>query len=371
MSAPRFAFYMPHLRIGGAERVMVNLANHFAERGVAPAMLLDRRDGALVDALAPDIDVIALDAPRTLAALPRLVRVLRALRPQVLLSAITYNSPVAILAALLARQGTRVAVAEHTILSRELGERGWRQRTLLPPVLRLAYRRAAAILCPADAIADDLAALTGIARERIEVLPNPVIGPDAAMRALRPADDPWFAEAVPVFVAAGRLAPVKDFATLLRGFALLAAVRPARLVLLGDGPLRAELEAEATRLGIADRVRFRGAVADPLPYLARAACVVSTSRYEGFGNVLVEAMACGAPVVSTDCPGGPRTILDGGRLGSLVPVGDHAALAAAMSAMLAERPAADMLRRAAQRYAIDAAGDAYLERLRRLAHAAR
>ena len=366
MTAPRYAFYMPHLRIGGAERVMVNLANHFAARGAAPVMLLDRREGALVDALAPEIEVVALDAPRAMAAAPGLARALRSRRPAVLLSAITYNSPVAILAALLARTGTRVAVAEHTILSRELAERGRRDRWLVPRLLRLAYRRAAAILCPTDAIADDLAALIGIARDRIDVLVNPVIGPDVAVRALRQADDPWFAEATPVFVAAGRLAPVKDFSTLLRAFALVAAERPARLILLGDGPLRPALQAEATALGIGDRVRLKGAVADPLPYLARAACVVSSSRYEGFGNVLVEAMACGAPVVSTDCPGGPRMILEAGRLGRLVPVGDHAALAAAMSATLSERPSAEILRQAAQRYAIDRAGDAYLERLRKL-----
>jgi glycosyltransferase involved in cell wall biosynthesis len=362
-----FAFYMPHLRTGGAERVTVNLANHFAARGERAVMVLDRRDGALVEALSAGVELAVLDAPRTLAALPRLTRFLKARRPRVLLSGITYNSPVAILAAKLARAGTRVAVAEHTVLSQELKERGLRDRAIVPPLLNLAYRGAAAILCPSEAIADDLAGLCGIPRGRIEVLANPVVGADLPRRAARAPAEPWFAEKIPVFAAAGRMTPVKDCPTLLAAFARVRAQRPARLLLLGEGPLRGELEARAAALGLAGSVRLPGAVADPVPYFARAAAVVSSSRYEGFGNVLVEAMACGTPVVSTDCPGGPRGILGDGRYGALVPVGDAAALAEAMLAALDRRPDAASLREGAARYAIDRAGDAYLERLRRLA----
>ncbi len=362
----RFAFYMPHLRTGGAERVTVNLANHFVRRGERPLMILDRRDGALVDALAPGVEVVALDAPRTLAALPRLRRVLIQRRPAVLLSGITYNSPIALLAAGLAGRRTRVAVAEHTVLSQELAERGPRDRAVVPRLLHLAYRHAAAIICPTEAIADDLAALCGIARARIDVLPNPVLGDDTAARAARPVAEPWFADPVPVFVAAGRMTPVKDFATLIAAFARVAGARPARLVLLGDGPLRDALLAEAASLGVADRVRLPGVVDDPLPFFARAAAVVSSSRYEGFGNVLVEAMACGTPVVSTDCPGGPRAILGGGRLGRLVPVGDAQALAAAMLATLEQRRDPALLKEGTARYTIERAGDAYLERMKAL-----
>jgi glycosyltransferase involved in cell wall biosynthesis len=362
-----FAFYMPHLRTGGAERVTVNLANHFAARGERALMVLDRRDGALVEALSPEVELVALDAPRTLAALPRLVGFLRRRRPKVLLSGITYNSPIAILAAKLSRAGTRVAVAEHTVLSRELAERGARDRRVIPPLLNFAYRGAAAILCPTEAIADDLAALCGIARARIEVLANPVVGADLPQRAARAPAEPWFAEKIPVFAAAGRMTPVKDFPTLLAAFARVRAKRPARLVLLGDGPLRAGLEAQAQALGLGDCVRLPGAVADPVPYFARAAAVVSSSRYEGFGNVLVEAMACGTPVVSTDCPGGPRAILADGRYGALVPVGDAAALAEAMLVALDRKTDPESLRAGAARYSVERAGDAYLERLRKLA----
>lgn len=362
-----FAFYMPHLRTGGAERVTVNLANHFAQRGERVLMVLDRRDGALLQALDAEVELISLDAPRTLAALPRLMRLLKARRPGVLLSGITYNSPIAILAAKLSGAGTRVAVAEHTVLSQELMERGLRDRAAIPPLLNLAYRGAAAILCPSAAIADDLAKLCHIARERIDVLANPVVGDDIARRAAARPDHPWFADSIPVFVAAGRMTPVKDFPTLIEAFALARSKRPARLVLLGEGQLRPALQDRVRSLNLGDAVQLPGAVADPVPYFARAAAVVSSSRYEGFGNVLVEAMACGTPVVSTDCPGGPREILDGGRYGALVPVGDVGALAQAMLAVLDRRPDAADLRAGAQRYAIAGAGDAYLARLRRLA----
>jgi glycosyltransferase involved in cell wall biosynthesis len=361
------AFYMPHLITGGAERVTVNLANHFVRRGEKSLMVLDRRDGALIEALDANVELIALDAPRTLAALPRLTRLLKSRRPDVLLSGITYNSPIAILAAKLSGAGTRVAVAEHTVLSQELAERGPRDRWTIPPLLNLAYRAAAGIIAASDAIADDLARLCRIARSRIEVLANPVIGGDIAQRAAVKPDHPWFAEPVPVFVAAGRMTKVKDFPTLIAAFARVQAKRKARLLLLGDGPLRGPLEAQARSLGLAGAVALPGALADPLPYFARAAAVVSSSRYEGFGNVLVEAMACGTPVVSTDCPGGPRGILEDGRYGTLVPVGDAEALAQAMLAALDRRSDAATLRAGAARYTVERAGDAYLERLRKLA----
>jgi glycosyltransferase involved in cell wall biosynthesis len=362
-----FAFYMPHLNTGGAERVTVNLANHFAGRGERALVVLDRREGALIQALDPRVELVALEAPRTLAALPKLAALFKQRRPKAVLSGITYNSPIAILAAKLGRAGTRVAVAEHTVLSQELKERGLRDRLVVPPLLRLAYRGASAIIAASGAIADDLASLCRIPRGRIDVLANPVIGADIAKRAAPPAGHRWFAEKEPVFVAAGRMTPVKDFFTLLTAFAKLRAKRPARLLLLGDGPLRAGLEKEAASLGLAGSVELPGAVAEPMPYFARAAAVVSSSRYEGFGNVLVEALACGAPVVSTDCPGGPRTILDGGRYGRLVPVGDAEALAGAMLEALDARPDPALLSAGAQRYAIAAAGDAYLRRLKEIA----
>ena len=158
---------------------------------------------------------------------------------------------------------------------------------------------------------------------------------------------------VPVIVAAGRLVAVKDLWTLLEAFRLLLAVRPARLYVMGDGPELAALQAERRRLGLEDCVEFAGHVANPMPYIARADQLVVSSRFEGFGNVIVEALVCGTTVVSTDCPVGPAEILDHGRLGYLVPVGAAGALSEAMASALASPVPAAELRSAARRYSLE------------------
>jgi glycosyltransferase involved in cell wall biosynthesis len=163
-----------------------------------------------------------------------------------------------------------------------------------------------------------------------------------------------------VVLGIGRLAPAKDFATLLRAFALLRAKRPARLVLLGEGPERARLAALAQQLGVADDVRMPGFVRNPFAWLARAGALASSSVYEGLANVLREALACGCPVVATDCPSGTAEALEGGALGRLVPVGDPHALAQALFETLASPPSSEERARRAQLVAGEGAVDRYL-----------
>jgi glycosyltransferase involved in cell wall biosynthesis len=189
-----------------------------------------------------------------------------------------------------------------------------------------------------------------------------VVTPELYRLAEEPLDHPWFAPGQPpVILGVGRLEPQKDFATLLRAFSTVHADRPCRLVILGEGGQRRELQALAAELGIAADLAMPGFVTNPYAYLRHASLFAFSSRWEGFGNALVEALAVGTPVVSTDCPDGPSEILEGGRFGPLVPVGDHAALADAMRLVLDGPPAPDQLRAAAQRYTQEVSATAYLE----------
>lgn len=217
-------------------------------------------------------------------------------------------------------------------------------------------------------VARDAAAVLDLDPARIAVVANPVDAERIAeLAGVRPAHAWLESGAPPVLLSVGKLQPQKDHATLLRAFALLRAQRPVRLVILGDGPLPGRLERLARELGIADEVAFSGFVVDPFGWMAQAAAVVSSSRFEGLSNVLIEALAAGATIVATDCPHGPAEVLDHGACGRLVPVGDAAALAAAMAAAL-DDPADPVRQRArARSFALDTAVEGYLRVLRPLA----
>jgi glycosyltransferase involved in cell wall biosynthesis len=199
---------------------------------------------------------------------------------------------------------------------------------------RLIAPMADRIVSVSRGVAEDMASCAGYRRDRIEVIPNPVVSRDLTELAAAEIDHRFFNSAIPVVVGVGRVVAEKDFATLLRAFQHLRKKRAARLALIGDGPLRESLEETATVLGVRDDVAFLGFRTNPYPFMKRAAALVLPSRYEGFGNVLVEALALGTSVVSTNCPHGPAEILDRGRFGLLVPVGDPKAMASAMEQIL-------------------------------------
>jgi glycosyltransferase involved in cell wall biosynthesis len=266
----------------------------------------------------------------------------------------------------LSRLDCRIVVSEHNQASGHVGVANpWADRHGLP-LLRGAYLAADAIVTASIGVADRLAAHTGIPRDRITTVYNPVVAPDLLVKARGPVDHPWFAPGEPqVILGVGRLLPQKDFATLIRAFAGLRSRRPARLVILGAGleSERAALKTLATDLGIAHDVEIPGFAQNPFAYMSRAAVFVLSSRYEGLGNVLIEALACGTPVVSTDCPSGPREILEDGRFGPLVPVGDEVALARAIEEVLDDPSPPERLRARAARFSVERAADSYLELL--------
>jgi glycosyltransferase involved in cell wall biosynthesis len=320
---------------GGAERLHLGLAPLWAERGIDLRLLLDRRAGALLDLVPPQIRVDSLGAERQLDAIPRLVRYLRDDPPDVLIANMEHMAVIAIVARCIARAPTRIIITQHNSLAQQFNRRSWQWR-VLPPLFRWALARADGIVAVSAGVADEMAEITGVSRTRMTVIHNGVVGPEFLAAARLPTANPLASNGEePLVLGMGRLVAQKDFATLIRAFAELAADSPGRLVILGEGPLRSDLEQLATELGVADQVALPGFAADAPAWLARADLFVLSSAFEGFGNVIAEALAVGTPVVSTDCPHGPSEILEGGRHGRLVPPGDAPAMAAAMRATLA------------------------------------
>lgn len=359
MSGP-IAFFLPSLCGGGAERVIVNLAQGITERGLPVDLVLAAAEGPLLEQLPPAVRVVDLHAPRVLRSLGPLTGYLRRERPRVLVASMGHANVVAVWAARLARRGTPVIVTVHNTLSQTSRDRGGLAGGVWPHLLRTFYPWAARVVAVSRGAADDLARTSGLPRERVEVVYNPVIMPATMARAREAPDHPWFAPGEPpVVLGVGRLTRQKDFATLVRAFAEVRRRRPARLIILGEGEDRPALEALAAELGVRDDLALPGFRDNAMAYMAGSAVFVLSSAWEGLPTVLIEAMAAGTRVVSTDCPSGPREILQDGRLGALVPVGDPAALAAAILEALA-RPAGGIPPDALTPFTRDAAVDHYL-----------
>ena len=210
-------------------------------------------------------------------------------------------------------------------------------------------------------VAHNLAATLAVPDADITTIYNPVVTADLSLKIAAPPNHPWLSSdtATPVVLAAGRLSEQKDFPTLIKAFARIAARRTCRLIILGEGQKRKHLEDLIMGLGLGDRVSLPGWVENPFAFMARASLFVLSSRFEGLPGVLVQALACGCPSVSTDCPAGPGEILQGGRLGPLVPVGDHVALAKAMEQVLDRPPDRRVLQERGAEFSVENAVGAY------------
>jgi glycosyltransferase involved in cell wall biosynthesis len=243
-------------------------------------------------------------------------------------------------------------------------------------VIRLAHKLvpwiypwADEIIAVSKGVGEDLAEFSGLPIDRITVINNPVITPRLRQLASEPADHPWFVLGQPpVILGVGRLTAQKDFGTLMKAFAELRKHRDARLIILGEGPGRPELERLAEDLGLRGDVQLPGFVQNPYAFMSGAALLALSSRWEGSPSVLIESLGCGTPVVATDCPSGPNEILEAGRYGPLVPVGDSQRLAEAMLATLETPLPADILRQKAEDFTVEVSAQRYLQVL--LGHAA-
>jgi glycosyltransferase involved in cell wall biosynthesis len=348
---------------GGVELVFALLSSSFARRGHRVSLVLDNAIGPNLAHVSPEVRVVDLKARRTRYAPFLLARFLRREQPDVLLSAMDIPNMVAVLAARLAGRPKRVVVSIRSVWSIRLAKAStWQERSLrwIGPWV---HRRAAAVIAVSDYVANDFAVAAALPRGRICRIYNPVL-PDIHRRAAEPLDDPQFAPgAPPVILGIGRLEEVKDFASLIRAFAILRQQQhvDARLVILGDGSLRGELLALRASLGLDDSVSLPGFINNPYPYLRNAAVFALSSTREAFGIVVIEALALGIPVVSTDCPGGPAEILERGRFGRMVRVGRPELMAAAIRQTLADPPDRAALQARAAAFDLESAARDYLE----------
>jgi glycosyltransferase involved in cell wall biosynthesis len=401
----RFGIYMRSVRSGrGAEKVAIHVAMGLAARGHRVDLLLEERGGHLTE-LAQDAGVAIRDLraePRApareralqIAALAgvlsspagwrnagfrglrplvqlalgddppvaALLRYVRRERPDAVLAFLNYPNFALLLASRLAPRETRwlVSVRNHVSTSSANARSRWNRS--IPDLMRRCFHFADRVVAPSQGVADDIVDITGLPRERVRVIHNPVSS-DVPLLAKAPVAHPFFEEAgVPVLVAAGKLKPQKDFETLLRAFRIARDARPMRLIILGEGDPTA-LRALAVELGVAADVDWPGHVENPYAWFRRASVYVLSSAWEGFPNVLVEALACGCPVVSTDCPSGPAEILDGGRHGKLVPVGAAGDLAKAILETLETPPPVEHQLARSREFSMERAIDAYEELL--------
>lgn len=353
------AIFLMDLGGGGAERVMINLGQGFAEGNLKVDLVLVKAEGPYLPQLDPQINVIALDKPRLIFSLPSLVNYLKQKQPKILLSALEDTNFVALVARKLAGVSTQVAVTVHNHLSRESKNSTQLKRRLTPNLVRLLYPMADYVIGVSKGVADNLIEL-GVCPDKTHFIYNPIVSSELFKKLQEPVDHPAFSSGQPpVILGVGRLTKQKDFSTLVQAFAIVRQQREARLMILGQGSEKAELERLIQQLGLTEDILFPGFVPNPYAYMAHSAVLVLSSAWEGFGNVLVEAMAAGTPVVSTNCESGPAEILANGEYGQLVPVGNAQALADAINMTLDQPMEPERLRQRANLFSLQQSVNQY------------
>ncbi len=337
---PQISFFIHSLDGGGVERNTLNLIQGFVKKGFKVDLLLRSAQGEYLSQLPPQVRIVELG--NGFQGLLRLIKYLKQEKPLNLFSAMYPINEMAILAKYLTKSSTRIIVSIHSILSSQehIVEFRW-------PILnkihahwvrlsaRLFYPWADDIVIVSHAAAKDFVEVTGIPLSRIQVIYNPVITPELLEKSKQPLDHPWFKQGEPpVILAVGRLHQIKNFSHLIRAFAMVRQVQPARLMILGTGAEEKQLKALICELGIEQDVVLPGFVDNPYAYIIASSVLVLSSLAEALPTVIIEAIALGTPVVSTDCPSGSREILVGGKYGELVPVGDSQAMAEAIKRVL-------------------------------------
>lgn len=344
------AFVYRDLSLGGVQRMITNLANGLATDGHSIGICLVRHHSAHYTDLHSSIRVVRFQARTPVGAFLSIFRYLRKAKPKAVYTATPHFNIMCMIANAILGFPARVVISEHSDTEQEFRRMPWSLYKLSMLLIPLIYPYADQIVAVSSGTADSLSRFGRLQRKNIRVVFNPAFDEEILAQAAESLDHPWCDPKYRMIVAAGRLVPQKDFSTLIRSFAHLNRQHAdTRLIILGEGDERTRLQTLIDELGQHENVSLPGSDTNPYRWFKRSRVFVLSSLWEGFGNVLVEALACGCTVVSTDCPSGPSEILGEGRWGELVPIGDAKALAAAIELALANpRDSDDCLRRARQ-----------------------
>lgn len=332
MQNKRVAIFVPTLASGGAESTMVILAGELQARGYEVDLLVKSKEGGFSQSIPDSIRIIDFNVSTMRYTLRKLISYCNNEHPICIVSAMELPNLISILAGLVVRQGPKTIISIHAIISKQKPIYGRIADRILFGFL---FRFSDNIVCVSNTCAQDAIAYLRLPRAKVRVIYNPVFRPEILDKAREPVSCSWYHDKSTIkIISIGRLVADKDHKTLLKAFKLIRDTYAAKLIILGEGPLRPDLLHLIKLLDLEQDVWLPGFVQNPYPLISQSDVFVLSSTSEGLGNVLIEAMACNCPVVSTDCPGGPREILNGGQYGHLTPVGDPVAIAAAVTSVL-------------------------------------
>ncbi len=353
---------MSNLEIGGTQRVMLHLAEGLLKEGIFVDIVAVRAQGPFLKIVPAEANLIDLRAKRTLFAIPALIRYLRKNRPDAVLSGLTHINIAAIISRSFSGISTRLIASERNNLTQKKINSPKLWDRFLYAVVNLFYPFADGIITVSKDVADDLARSAKLDPEKIIPIHNPIPMDEVREFSKEKISHPWLSDdTASLILAVGRLHRQKDYPTLIKAFNVFRQRKPAHLMIIGEGKERQKLEKIISASPFSDDICLMGKIDNPFPYMARADVFVLSSEWEGFGNVLVEALACGATVVSTDCHSGPSEILEDGKYGRLVPVGDAVALANAIELSLDHPFPPDQSIARARDFSMEKAVDKYLK----------
>lgn len=362
MNRKKAMLFIRALHGGGAQRAMVRYANALTDKGYDTYVLTLDSSGDFRNELDKNVQIKTLSANRILFAIPQLIKYIRSIKPNAIMVTEPACNIALIVAKMLSFSKSRLLIREGLFPSLAVNESPYIQTRIAYRLAPYFYKKADVIVAIASELAEDLSSFIGLPRNRITLIPiNPVVTPELYAKADQELDHPWLVNNdIPVILGVGRLEAQKDFATLINSFCLLRQEINCKLIILGSGSLKNNLDAQIVATGYENDIEMAGFCSNPFKYMSRCDVLVLSSRYEGLPNTLIESLACGTPSISTDCKSGPKDILDNGKYGLLVPIGDVAAMANAIKQTLNSPIDKVTLKKRGARYTLENSINAYL-----------